>query len=100
MIKMEIANLDLEKLISRNLTLTEKRDLLLQMLTALYSLKIKKINHLDIKPANILVVETDNSFKLKLSDFGESRQSSSTLAHTAARGTLCYMSPELLLIYS
>jgi serine/threonine protein kinase len=70
---MEIASADLEKLISRNLTLPEKLDLLLQMILALYSLRIKKINHLDIKPANILVVETDTKFNIKLSDFGESR---------------------------
>ena len=70
---MEIASADLEKLISRNLTLPEKLDLLLQMILALYSLRIKKINHLDIKPANILVVETDFYKNIKLSDFGESR---------------------------
>jgi serine/threonine protein kinase len=43
------------------------------MILALYSLRIKKINHLDIKPANILVVETDFYKNIKLSDFGESR---------------------------
>ena len=73
MIKMEIASADLEKLLQKNLTLHDKRDLLLQMLLALYDLRIKKINHLDIKPANILVVKTAGKFKLKLSDFGESR---------------------------
>ena len=70
---MEIASADLEKLISRYLTFSEKCDLLQQMLTALYLLRIKKINHLDIKPANILVVETDTKLNIKLSDFGESR---------------------------
>lgn len=50
MIKMEIATADLEKLISRDLTLHDKLDLLQQMTLALYSLRIKRINHMDIKP--------------------------------------------------
>ena len=36
---------------------------------------------------------------MKLSDFGESRWNSGTVANTAAKGTVLYMSPELLLIY-
>jgi serine/threonine protein kinase len=33
-------------------------------------LRIKKINHLDIKPQNILLVETADNLNIKLSDFG------------------------------
>ena len=33
-------------------------------------LRIKKINHLDIKPQNILVLETADNLNIKLSDFG------------------------------
>ena len=60
---------------------------------------------MDIKPINILIVTKSNNYSnnkyiLKLADFGESRQSENTLANTNVRGTVCYMSPELLLIYS
>ena len=48
------------------------------MIFVLYNLKIKNINHLDIKPLNILIIikEISNKYDkyiLKLSDFGESR---------------------------
>ena len=36
-----------------------------------------------------------NKYILKLSDFGESRWNSGTIANTAAKGTAYYMSPEL-----
>ena len=36
---------------------------------------------------------------IKLSDFGNSRYNKNTLANTTAKGTICYMSPELLLIH-
>ena len=42
------------------------------MIFVLYNLKIIKINHLDIKPLDILIIIKDN-YILKLSDFGESR---------------------------
>ena len=45
------------------------------MINVLYILKIKKISHLDIKPLNILAIQKlKNEYILKLSDFGESRQ--------------------------
>ena len=43
------------------------------IIKVLYNLKIIKISHLDIKPENILVIEKNNDYILKLSDFGESR---------------------------
>ena len=36
------------------------------------------------------------TLEIKLSDFGESRFNKNTLANTEAKGTLFYMSPELL----
>ena len=42
------------------------------MIFVLYNLKIIKINHLDIKPLNILIIIKYN-YILKLSDFVESR---------------------------
>ena len=33
----------------------------------------QKIYHLDIKPINILFIENDNLYILKLTDFGESK---------------------------
>ena len=38
-------------------------------------------------------------YKCKLSDFGEARFNKNTITNTEAKGTLFYMSPELLLIY-
>ena len=35
---------------------------------------------------------------MKLIDFGTSRYNKNTLANTTAKGTICYMSPELLSI--
>ena len=51
-IKMEIADTDLEKIIQKHLvsSLAIKLDMLKQMIKVLYCLKTKKINHLDIKP--------------------------------------------------
>ena len=44
------------------------------MIKVLYNLKIKKLSHLDIKPENILAIESEKEeYILKLSDFGESR---------------------------
>ena len=52
--------------------------MLKSIIFVLYNLKIKKINHLDIKPLNILIIikyyyKKINKYILKLSDFGESR---------------------------
>ena len=35
---------------------------------------------------------------MKLSDFGTSRINTNTIANTSAKGTMFYMSPELILI--
>ena len=51
---------------------------------------------MDIKPCNILVNKLKTKYEIKLSDFGESRFNKNTLANTQSKGTLIYMSPELL----
>ena len=52
MIKMELANTDLEKIIYNKLILNyfQKYIMLLLMIQVLYNLKKKKIYHFDIKP--------------------------------------------------
>ena len=55
-------------------------------------LRIKKINHLDIKPQNILVLETADNLNIKLSDFG--------ISYLVLEKLINYymsLSPELLL---
>ena len=37
-------------------------------------------------------------YEIKLADFGTGKQSKNTLTITSAKGTPCYMSPELVLI--
>ena len=43
------------------------------MIYILFNLKNININHLDIKPLNILLIKKWNNYIIKLSDFGESR---------------------------
>jgi len=38
---------------------------------------------------------SENEYTTKFADFGTARVNQGTLANTAARGTLIYMSPEL-----
>jgi len=44
------------------------------MIKILFNLKVKLLSHLDIKPANILIIISFKKYISKLSDFGESRQ--------------------------
>ena len=46
-----------------------------------------------------MINKLNNYYEIKLSDFGESRFNKNTLANTEAKGTLIYMSPELVIIY-
>ena len=62
-------------------------------------MKKKKIYHLDIKPLNILSIENNNICILKFSDFGESKWNENSLRNNFVKGTIFYLSPELLLIY-
>ena len=63
-------------------------------------MKKKKIYHLDIKPLNILSIENNHNHILKFSDFGESKWNENNLRNNFVKGTIIYMSPELLLIFS
>ena len=56
---------------------------------------------MDIKPGNILYNtwnkgKENESYEIKLADFGISKLSTNTVTNTSARGTTYYMSPELL----
>ena len=62
-------------------------------------MKKKKIYHLDIKPLNILSIKNNHIHIFKLSDFGESKWNENNLRNNFVKGTIFYMSPELLLIY-
>lgn len=70
----------------------EKRNLMLQILSAVAFFNSKGIVHQDLKPINILIYRAnDNSLRAKVNDFG--------LAHTLANseepgGTIGYESPE------
>ena len=69
------------------------------MINALIKLNQQNLNHLDLKPCNILLSEiSENNYKVKLSDFGTSRVSKNTVTNTSAKGTSYYMSPEMVLI--
>ena len=54
---------------------------------------------MDIKPCNILLNRQINKYDIKLSDFGESKFNKNTIANTQVKGTLIYMSPELICKY-
>ena len=45
-------------------------------------MKLKQISHMDIKPLNLLVNIINDNYYLMLSDFGESKFNSNTLANT------------------
>lgn len=67
-------------------------DVLLQIASALHYIHSHGIVHLDLKPSNILV---DSSGRAKIMDFGVAVESRQVLDRQI-RGTLHYMSPEVL----
>lgn len=73
------------------------KDVFHQVCDAVQYAHSKNVLHLDIKPANILLVKNDNgSFNVKVIDFGMSKVISSESGTTVTRfgGTLQYCSPE------
>jgi serine/threonine-protein kinase len=85
---------DLETLMKSGqpLTLPEKLDIVIDVLTGLSFTHKRGIVHRDIKPANIRVTEDGRA---KLMDFGVAHLTSSNLTSTGASlGTPVYMSPE------
>jgi serine/threonine-protein kinase len=78
---------------NNNLSLTQKENLLVQLLKGLAFAHVHQIIHRDIKPENILV---DDKFNLKLSDFGLALVMNENFVsgQFSLVGTPCYMSPE------
>jgi hypothetical protein len=68
-----------------------------QLTDALAYLKEQQVVHGDIKPANVLVYDTDHGTDWRLADFGMSAEVSSGLSRAAVAGaTRTYSSPEVL----
>eukprot|EP00605_Chrysophyceae_sp_TOSAG23-4_P000356 GSChrysophyteH1.ASY1.ANO1.403.1 assembled CDS len=63
----------------------------------IHALHAEDILHLDIKPENILFESLDADAKIKITDFGLSRMFDGDLDTERLRGTIGYMSPELIL---
>jgi len=85
---------DLEALMQEHepLTLQQKLDVIIDVLTGLTFAHKRGIVHRDIKPANIRIAEDGRA---KLMDFGVAHLTSSQLTSTGASlGTPVYMSPE------
>lgn len=104
-LSFELLDIDLNTYISvvncrswnKGVPLSEVRVVTEQMATALHHLKSIGIVHGDVKPDNIMIVDSHQQpMKVKLGDFGgaqiTSELDSETLLHT-----FCYSAPELLL---
>ncbi|MBF0105501.1 MAG: protein kinase [Deltaproteobacteria bacterium] len=90
---------------SENLQFVEVEEMFVQTLRALNYLHYKKIYHLDIKPQNILVIQEDGTFTVKIIDFGfanffEGRLAKKKLEEDADSviiiGTPAYTAPEII----
>jgi len=80
-------------------TFSEKdaRDIILALTNAVVYCHDKGIVHRDIKLENLLLqIEPDNSFTVKLSDFGLSRSLDEGELAEEVCGTLTYCAPEVL----
>jgi serine/threonine protein kinase len=83
------------------LSLSQKQNVLTQILSGIEFLHNNSIIHRDLKPQNILVVKRKNEYVPKITDFGISKQldvnRSSIFSNSiAGAGTLAYSSPEQL----
>ncbi|MEL6381708.1 MAG: serine/threonine-protein kinase [Cyanobacteria bacterium J06626_18] len=77
------------------LTLAEILTLITEVLAALAHAHSRDIVHCDIKPENILLSLTPDSWQAKVSDFGIARLSQELKgAYTGATGSPAYMAPE------
>lgn len=92
----EFAPQDLSQLLKDNGHLLENRvkEIVCDLLSALYYLHYHRVLHRDLKPQNILV-EADGT--AKLCDFGFARSMSiDTYVLTSIKGTPLYMAPEII----
>ncbi|GER52837.1 cyclin-dependent kinase 11B [Striga asiatica] len=96
-IVMEYAEYDLYDYLKRpSFTLPQVKRLMKELLEGVNHLHQNRVMHRDLKPSNVLI---DDKGKLKICDFGVSRQFPSALDPlcTPYVGTLWYKAPELLL---
>ncbi|CAA0818009.1 Protein kinase superfamily protein [Striga hermonthica] len=94
---MEYAEYDLHEYLKRtSFTLPHVKRLMKELLEGVNHLHQNRVMHRDLKPSNVLV---DAKGKLKICDFGMSRQFPSALdpVCTPHVGTLWYRAPELFL---
>ena len=90
---MELMDSTLEKYIrmhNQSMTLQERRNIIAQLLRAYGYLHSKKIYHRDISPKNVLIKQYDDTFVVKLSDFGLVKivDSDLTSENTEIKGSL------------
>lgn len=104
-LSFELLDIDLNTYISevncrswnKGLPISEIRVITEQMATALHYLKSIGIVHGDVKPDNIMIVDSrQQPLKVKLGDFGGAQMTSELDSETLLH-TFCYSSPELLL---
>lgn len=104
-LSFELLDIDLSTYISvvncrswnKGLPLSEVRVVTEQMATALHYLKSIGIIHGDVKPDNIMIVDSHQQpMQVKLGDFGGAQMTSELDSETLLH-TFCYSSPELLL---
>ncbi|MBF0106354.1 MAG: tetratricopeptide repeat protein [Deltaproteobacteria bacterium] len=91
--------------VTEGLSFEETEDIFVQTLRALNYLHYRHIYHLDIKPRNILVINEDNRFIVKIIDFGYANFFDSQYAkrkkeedkdHIIIVGSPAYTAPEII----
>uniref|UniRef100_A0A0B7KB13 Autophagy-related protein 1 n=2 Tax=Bionectria ochroleuca TaxID=29856 RepID=A0A0B7KB13_BIOOC len=93
---------DLQRYLTKRFPETEARTITSQLLEALCYMHDNGFAHRDLKPGNILVMETSPIWWVKVCDFGISKraQEESTALRTTAIGTKYYQAPEVCGMYS
>ncbi|XP_050069170.1 serine/threonine-protein kinase ULK3 [Anopheles maculipalpis] len=99
-ILMEYCNAgNLSSYIKQNRTLDEGtcRQFLQQLALALRYMRQNDVSHLDLKPANLLLMKHSGIYILKVGDFGFAQRLKPYQENTAVKGSPLYMAPEILL---